>query len=113
MLYFETIFLEEADEFISSLDPKAAGKILYNIDLAQQTNDTRLFKKLQKDIWEFRTKYAGLQMRLLAFWDKTDNKRTLVISTHGFIKKNDKVPVNEIERALKLRERYFENKNRK
>jgi hypothetical protein len=40
--------------------------------LAEQTNDPRLFNKLQNDIWEFRTKYAGLQIRLLAFWDKTD-----------------------------------------
>jgi len=67
---------------------KQPRKIIYNIDLAEQTNDPRLFKKLQNDIWEFRTKYAGLQIRLLAFWDKTDNKETLVIVTHGFGKKS-------------------------
>ncbi len=32
MKYFETRFLEEADEFISGLDPKTIKKILYNID---------------------------------------------------------------------------------
>lgn len=69
MRFFETKFLEEADEFISNLDPKAIKKILYNIDLAEQTNDPRLFKKLQNDIWEFRTKFARLYIRLLAFWD--------------------------------------------
>ena len=73
MRYFETRFLEEADEFISGLDPKTIKKIFYNIDLAEQTNDPRLLKKLQNDFWEFRTKYAGLQIRLLAFLDKTDN----------------------------------------
>jgi len=71
---------------------------------------TQNFKKLQNDIWEFRTKYAGLQIRLLAFWDKTDGKETLVLATHGFIKKVDKVPKNEIERAVKIRVKYFENK---
>src|SRR5690625_8028329 len=65
---------------------------------------------MQNDIWEFRTKYAGQQIRLLAFWDKTDKKVTLVIATHGFIKKVDKVPANEIKRAVRLKEQYFECK---
>lgn len=110
MRYFETRFMDEANEFIAQLDSKTAKKIFYNIDLAEQTNDPKLFKKLQNDIWEFRTKFAGLQIRLLAFWDKSDNKETLVIATHGFIKKVDKVPANEIERAIRLREKYFNSK---
>jgi phage-related protein len=110
MRYFETRFLEEANEFMAGLTAKTAKKILYNIDLAQQTNDPRLFKKLKNEIWEFRTKHSGLQIRLLAFWDKTDNKETLVIATHGFIKKVDKVPGREIDRALYLKEKYFDNK---
>ena len=113
MRYFETKFLEEADEFISGLDRKTIKKIFYNIDLAEQTNDPKLFKKLQNNIWEFRTKNAGLQIRLLAFWDKTDNKETLVVATHGFIKKADKVPANEIDRAVRLRDKYFDNKQEK
>jgi phage-related protein len=113
MRFFETKFLEEADEFISGLDRKTIKKIFFNIDLAEQTNDPKLFKKLQKDIWEFRTKYAGLQIRLLAFWDKTDNQETLVFATHGFIRKVDKVPANEIERAVRLRDNYFINKQKK
>ncbi len=87
--------------------------MFYNIDLAEQTNDPRLFKKLKQDIWEFRTHYSGLQIRLLAFWDKTDGKETLVMATHGFVKKSDKVPINEIDRAVKIRENYFENKQKK
>jgi len=110
MRYFDTKFLDEADKFIARLDQKAARKIIYNIDLAEQTNDPRLFKKLQNDIWEFRTKYAGLQIRLLAFWDKSDKKETLVIATHGFIKKVDKVSGDEIERAERIRDKYFNNK---
>ena len=113
MRYFETRFLEEADEFISGLDAKTIKKIFYNIDLAEQTNDPKLFKKLQNDIWEFRTKFAGLQIRLLAFWDKSGNKETMVIATHGFIKKVDKVPANEIDRALRLKKKYFKNKFKK
>ncbi len=110
MQYFQTIFLEEADEFISELNDKVIKKIFYNIDLAEQTNDPKLFKKLQSEIWEFRTKFNGLQYRLLAFWDKTDVSNTLVIATHGFIKKVDKIPKNEIYRAIRIRVKYFENK---
>jgi phage-related protein len=108
--YFQTRFLEEADKFISELDEKTIKKIFYNIDLAEQTNDPKLFKKLQNEIWEFRIKYLGKQIRLLAFWDKDNNQETLVFATHGFIKKVDKVPKNEIERAVKIRTKYFENK---
>jgi phage-related protein len=105
--------MEEANEFLAGLDTKTIKKIFYTIDLAEQTNDPTLFKKLQNDIWELRTKFGGLQIRLLAFWDKSNNKETLVIATHGFIKKVDKVPANEIERAERLRDKYFNNKTKK
>jgi hypothetical protein len=48
-----------------------------------------------------------------AFWDKSDNKETFVIATHGFIKKVDKVPANEISRAVRLREKYFNSNSKK
>ena len=111
MRYFKTIFLEEIKDFFTGLDNKTVRKILYNIDLAEHTNDPKLFKKLNNDIWEFRTKYLGIQIRILAFWDKSDKINTLVIATNGFIKKSNKVPSNEIKRAIKLREIYFENKS--
>jgi len=109
--YFKTRFLEEADKFISLLGRKSAGKVLYNIDLAEQTNDPRLFKKISHEIWEFRSTYMGKQFRLLAFWDKTGRAPTLVFATHGFIKKGNKVPKKEIERAETIRQTYFRNKN--
>lgn len=111
--YFETRFLEEADKFIAKLDRKAAKKIFYNIDIAEQTNDPRLFKKLKNEIWEFRTLYAGAQIRLLAFWDKTEAAHTLVFATQGFIKKEQKTPAEEIARAERIRKKYFELKNKK
>jgi len=111
--YFRTIFLEEAEKFVAELDAKSTKKVLYNVDLAEQLNDPELFKKLESDIWEFRTKYSGLQYRLLAFWDKSDKHDILVIATHGFIKKTNKVPVKEINKAKRIREQYFETKKNK
>ena len=113
MQHFQARFLEEADKFIAGLDPKAIRKVFYNIDLAEQSNDPRLFKKLQKDIWEFRTKFGGVQIRILAFWDKDTETETLVFATHGFIKKVDKTPSNQIERAINIRKKYFESKLKK
>ncbi len=108
--YFQTRFLEPANKFIERLDTKAIQKLLYIIDLAAQTNDPKLFKKLRDDIWEFRVRHGSNQIRLLAFWDKTESQKTLVIATHGFIKKVDKVPSNEIERAINIRNKYFQSK---
>ncbi len=59
---------------------------------------------------QFRSTYLGNQHRLLAFWDKSKNRNTLVIATHGFIKKTSKVPKNEIQKAEKIRSEYFESK---
>lgn len=110
MQFFETIFLEEVDEFMQTLDAKSQRKVTFNVRVAEQTNDSELFKKLNANIWEFRTKFLGKQIRLLAFWDKTDKEHTLVLATNGFIKKSQKTPTSEIERAERIRKRYFEEK---
>lgn len=109
---FEIHLLDEAFAYLKSLDKKHSEKILYNIRKAQMSRDPELFKKLTDDIWEFRTLYQGNQYRLLAFWDKSGAKDTLVVSTHGFVKKRSKVPDNEIQRAIQLRARYFEEKEK-
>ena len=106
---FEVVFLEEAMEFLETLDGKARAKIIYNIDKSRYVNDPKLFKKLTDEIWEFRTQYQKLQYRLFAFWDKRDKKETLVISTHGIVKKTSKVPKSEIKKAEQIRKEYFED----
>ena len=108
---FQVQFLEEAAEFLDSLDEKASEKIYYNIKKAQVTNDRELFKKLNNEIWEFRTLFNKTHYRLFAFWDKGGNSETVVISTHGLIKKTDKTPVADLEKAERLRKLYFEQKS--
>lgn len=110
MKKFTTEFLEEANMFLGKLDKKSASKLLYIIDVAEQKNDPKLFKKVRGEIWEFRSKYLGNQNRLLAFWDKTGKTETLVIATHGFIKKTKKTPSKEIDKAERIRQQYFSNK---
>jgi phage-related protein len=108
---FKVQFLEEASEFLDSVDKKAREKIIYNIRKAQVTSDKELFKKLTEEIWEFRTLYNKTAYRLFAFWDKTSD--TVVISTHGLIKKTDKTPQGDLDKAERLRKLYMEQKTRK
>lgn len=107
---FRVKFFEEATCFLDKLDEKTRDKIIYNIWKSRSINDKELFKKLQDDIWEFRTLYKKMYYRLFAFWDKSDKVDTVVITTHGLIKKTDKTPKTDIERAKKIQEHYFKEK---
>lgn len=111
MLKFNVIFLTEAREFLLELDKKSRDKIIFNIDKSKIKNDNELFKKLKGEIWEFRTLYNRTYFRIFAFWDKTEKVETLVLATHGIIKKTGKTPEKEIEKAENIRYRYFELKN--
>lgn len=110
---FEVAFLEEAFDFLNTLDKKAREKIIYNITKARFSNDQELFKKLTDEIWEFRTLYNKTHYRLFAFWDKSEKSDTVVISTHGLIKKTDKTPQGDLDKAERLRKAYFELKDMK
>ena len=105
--YFTPIYSDEVVEFLDTLEEKARKKIIYNIDKAKLTLDPELLKKLDSDIWEFRTNFKRKQYRLLAFWDKRDSRNTLVIATHGFVKKTQKTPKIEITRARQIMNIYF------
>jgi len=119
---FKVIFLTEAREFLLELDEKSRDKIIFNIDKSKIKNDKELFKKLKGEIWEFRTLYNKTYFIIFAFWDKTEKidpsdsvqaKQTLVLATHGIIKKTGKTPEKEIEKAENIRLRYFELKNKR
>lgn len=108
---FEVIYSEEVINFLNTLPDKAKAKIMYNVGKARYNQDPKLFKKLiNTDIWEFRTLFNGIQYRLLAFWDSDTN--TYVITTNGFVKKTQKTPQKEIDRATAIREEYFKNKKK-
>ena len=109
---FDIELLPEAIEFLENLDEKAREKIYYNLKKAQFVNDNELFKKLNDFIWEFRTLYNGKAYRLFSFWEKIAGKETLVIATHGIVKKTQKTPSKEIKKADEIRKQYLDNKTR-
>lgn len=107
---FRTVFTEDVMIFLSNQDIKARQKILANIRKAEVVTDHELFKKLTEDIWEFRTLWNRQRFRLLAFWDKDDG--AVVVVSHGFVKKTSKVPLRELEKAIRVRNEYLMLKNK-
>lgn len=88
---------------------KARAKMLYNIGKSMYHTDSEVFKKLENsNIWEFRAINNGVSYRLFSFWD-TDGE-TIVVATHGIVKKQQKTPKREIERAESIRKEYLKNK---
>lgn len=108
---FNVVLYRDAQVFLESLDNKTREKIYQTFDRASLLLDPEVFKKLaDTDIWEFRTYFGKKRYRVLAFWDKTQATDTLVIATHGFIKKTQKTPSKEVDKALRIRELYFSKK---
>lgn len=104
------VYMEEAVEFIKAQPKAASDKILDNIHRIEKgERNVKLFKKLEDtEIWEFRTLYNGKQYRLFSFWDT--KLETLVIATHGIVKKTQKTPPKEIAKAERIRTEYFNEK---
>jgi phage-related protein len=104
---FDVIFLEQARDFLDGLEEKVRKKVLFNIWKSRAVNDPSLLKKLDRDIWEFRIRFKAKQIRLLAFWDKSDKNSSRIVITHGFVKKKRIIDPREIQKAKQLMNLYF------
>lgn len=104
------IYSKEAVEFLANLSISARKKIVFNIEkVATGLIDSTIFKKMENsDIWEFRTNYNGIAYRLFAFWDTAHE--SLIIAANGFVKKTQKTPAKELNKAEAIRKRYFAQK---
>ena len=111
MRKLKIILMDETKDFISGLPQAAAYKIYYNMKrIAERERNSELFKKPEgSEIWEFRTLYNKTNYRIFAFWDTVND--TLVVATHGVVKKTQKTPSKEIAKAEAIRIEYFKNKS--
>ena len=107
----KVVLTEEAQAFLDAQPFKAQQKIYYNIFKVEEgVMKVNIFKKLENtDIWEFRTLYNGISYRLFSFWDTELD--TLVIVTHGIVKKTQKTPSKEIAKAEEVRKEYFKTRD--
>jgi phage-related protein len=108
---FNVQFLPHAIEFLDQLPHKPREKIYYNMNKSRYIQQSDLFKKLNENIWEFRTLYDGVSYRLFAFWYNNGVEQSLVIATHGIFKKSKKTPKQEIKKAEEIRKYFIENVN--
>jgi len=58
-------------------------------------------------LYEIRIEYQSNIYRIFCYFDKGQ----LVVLFNGFQKKTQKTPKNELEKALRLMEEYFQQKN--
>ena len=90
---------QPALEYFNSLTDKEQAKVI-SIFMHVKDNEGRVgsefFKKITKSgIWEVRAQYSSNIFRFLCFKEKGD----LVIVAHGFTKKSQRTPKNNIEAA--------------
>ena len=109
---FEIIFYEDADgtepakEFILNLDVKMRAKMIRTIEMLKK-NGNKLrepeSRPLDDGIMELRAKVGSDISRVLYFF--IIGKKAVL--TNGFIKKTQKTPKSEIERAKRYRDDYL------
>ena len=98
------------EEFILSLAVKERAKIFETINYFLELKNNNLpikeslSKHLAEGIFELRTFLSEKIARTLYFYQRGAK----IIITHGFIKKTQKTPRSEIERAIELRNKYNE-----
>ncbi len=113
------IFYRTADgkcpvqEFLDSLSGKVAQKIAWVLSLVEDLDvvPSTYFKKLvsTQEIWECRIQLGSNAYRIFCFFDG----HSVVVLTHGLIKKTQKTPQREIERAEAYRRDYLQRRTRR
>jgi phage-related protein len=92
-------------EFLDSLDDKLRAKTIQELALLEELgNKLRepYSKSLGSDIFELRMKQSNNIARVFYFFFAGSK----IIATHGFVKKRQKTPRREIERALSYKSEY-------
>ena len=92
--------------FFDTLSDKVVQKVIAVIELVETERivPAKFFRKLvDTDLFEFRIRWESNIYRLLCFFDRNDT----VVITHGFVKKTQKTPQGEVDRAERYRQDYF------
>jgi phage-related protein len=96
--------------FLDSLSGKTAQKITWVLSLIEELDviSEKFFKKLKPhEIWECRVNYENTKYRILCFMISPMGQEAKIILTNGFIKKTQKTPQQEIDRALHYKDDYI------
>jgi phage-related protein len=97
------------EDFLDSLPGKVVQKITWMLEILESQGflPVNHFKKLKNtNIWECRIQFGNNIFRILGFFS-TDS---ILILSHGFIKKTQKTPKNEIEKSENIKNDYFQRR---
>jgi phage-related protein len=111
---YEVVLLEKAKDFLDTLEPKMMAKSYRTIQMLSEFGPALTLPHSRKivgmeDLFELRIQVATNICRLFYFY--YNNEFYLILS--GFIKKQDKTDPNEIEKALKIRRQYIDEKEKR
>ncbi|MCM1169258.1 MAG: type II toxin-antitoxin system RelE/ParE family toxin [Bacteroides sp.] len=96
------------ERFMADLSIKVQEKIKYGL-LLLKTQDrlpVKFVKHIKEGVFELRTEYEGNIYRVFFIFDEGQ----IVVLFNGFQKKTQKTPQNEIDKALKIKEAYYADK---
>jgi phage-related protein len=108
-VFYQTDFGEKpVEDFLAALEPAPRAKVVRNLELLRTLPfvPSEFWQKMTgtDNLWELRTEYAGNIYRILACTYKGNR----VILLHGFQKKTQKTPRQELEIAEQRKKRYLQ-----
>lgn len=95
-------------EFLAGLEGQLARdgrrmlRLLARVASKGAPRNTQISHQLDSGIWEF------IQGRIRVLWFYDQGR--MIICSHGFVKKRQRTPADELERARGARRRYLESK---
>lgn len=107
----EVVFYgEHFRDFYQLLDKKTKLKVDWTINLLETVEHVpeKYFKHLTNTdgLYEIRVEFESNIYRIFSFFDAGK----LIVVINGFQKKTNKTPKSEIEKALKIKRQYFNEK---
>jgi phage-related protein len=108
IIFYENYFLD----FYKKQNKKVKDKILYTFELIKQVDriPERFFKHISgtDGLYELRIEVQSNIYRIFCCFDEGK----LIVLLNAFQKKTQKTPKKEIEKALRLKKQYFEQKDK-
>lgn len=95
-------------DFIEQLNDAERRKVDYGLHLlkTQDRLSSKFVKLIRDGLFELRTEYNGNIYRVFFIFDEGQ----IVVLFNGFQKKTQKTPNSEIEKALRIKKAYYEDK---
>ena len=96
------------ESFMATLTEKEQEKVQYGLLLlkTQGRLPKKFVKLIREGIYELRTEYGGKIYRVFFIFDEGN----IMVLFNGFQKKAQKTPQGEIDKAIKIKEAYYADK---